>query len=334
MRTRPLGRSGLEVSVLGLGGNTFGPPRIDAMTTTQIIQAALDRGINFIDTAIGYGGGESERFIGAALRGRRDEAVVATKFNFIDLDGDPVERIRAQCDESLGKLQTDRIDLLQVHLPSDAIGTDDLLAALAGLVDAGKIRAYGASNYASWRLAESAERARRLGVANFATVQNHYSLLYRRPEHELAQACQRYGVTLIPFHPLAGGVLTGKYRPGAEPPPGTRGAAGSLIVGAMNTERNWPIVSALTRFAAQRGHTLTELALAWLIAKPFVGTVITGLSNIGQLEQNVAGSEWELTDDEVHAVDELANTGDVNPTENYVTQVRQLPRSEKVHEHG
>jgi aryl-alcohol dehydrogenase-like predicted oxidoreductase len=322
VKTRSLGRSGLEVSVLGLGGNTFGPPRIDAATTTEVINAALDRGINFIDTAITYGGGESERYIGAALRGRRDQAVIATKFNFLDLDGDPGERIRAHCDESLGKLQTDRIDLLQVHMPSGAIDTDDLLAELADLVDTGKIRAYGASNYASWRLAESCERAGELGVANFATVQNHYSLLYRRPEHELAPACLHYGVALIPFHPLAGGVLTGKYRPGAEPPRGTRGAAGSLIVGTMNTERNWPVISALADFAAQRGHTLAELALAWLIAKPFVGTVITGVSNVGQLKQNIAGAEWELTEDEVRAVDELADTGDVAPTENYIAQAR------------
>jgi aryl-alcohol dehydrogenase-like predicted oxidoreductase len=322
MITRELGCSGLQVSVLGLGGNTFGPPRIDSATTTQVIHAALAAGINFIDTAIMYGGGQSETFIGEALRGRRDQAVIATKFNFLDLVGDPRQRIREHCDESLRKLQTDRIDLLQVHTPSDEIATDGLLTALAELVEAGKVRAYGASNYSSWRLAESDHRARALAVAPFATVQSHYSLLYRRPEHELAQACERYGVSLIPFHPLAGGFLTGKYKANEPPPPGTRGAAGSYIVDKMSNERNWEIVSQLTEFAEQRGHSVAELAIAWLVAKPFVGSVITGLSNVGQLEQNVRGAEWVLTDDEVREVDEISDTGDTTSTENYVSQLR------------
>jgi aryl-alcohol dehydrogenase-like predicted oxidoreductase len=320
--TRELGRSGLQVSVLGLGGNTFGPPRIDSATTTKVIHAALTAGINFIDTAITYGGGQSETFIGKALRGRHDQAVVATKFNFLDLVGDPRQRINDHCDESLRKLQTDHIDLLQVHTPSDEIATDDLLAALAELVEVGKIRAYGASNYSSWRLAESDHRARELGVAPFATVQNHYSLLYRRPEHELAQSCERYGVSLIPFHPLAGGFLTGKYQANQAPPPGTRGAAGSYIVDKMSNERNWGVVARLTEFAEQRGHSVAELAIAWLVAKPFVGSVITGLSNVDQLAQNVRGAEWVLTDDEVIAIDELSDDGDTAPTENYVSQLR------------
>jgi aryl-alcohol dehydrogenase-like predicted oxidoreductase len=195
---RPLGGTDLQASVLGLGGNTFGPPRLDAAQSTRVIRAALERGVTFVDTAAVYGHGRSESFLGEALRGHRDETLIATKFNFIDLDGDPADRVRAHCEQSLRRLATDRIDLLQVHLPTDVIHTDDLLGTLAGLRDAGKIRAYGSSNYASWRVAESALRAEALCLPGFVTAQNHYSLLHRRPEQDLVRACERYGVSLIP----------------------------------------------------------------------------------------------------------------------------------------
>jgi aryl-alcohol dehydrogenase-like predicted oxidoreductase len=315
--TRRLGGTSLQASVLGLGGNTFGPPRLDAEQSTLVIHAALDRGVRLIDTAAVYGQGHSESFIGKALQGRRDEVLIATKFNFLDLDGDPAARVRAHCEQSLRRLDTDRIDLLQVHLPTDVIGTDELLRTLSELRDAGKIRAYGSSNYASWRVAESALRAEALGVPGFATAQNHYSLLHRRPEQELVRACERYGVSLIPYHPLSGGYLTGKYRPGQPPPPGTRGAAGSVIVDRMSTDRNWQVVQRLTDFAEQRGHTVGELAVAWLVAQPVVGTVITGISTVEQLEQNVRGAQWALTPDEVAEVAAITDGPDNEPSEGY-----------------
>ena len=223
MQQRPLGSSGLEVSVVGLGGNTFGPPRIDEATTVEVIHAALDLGINFVDTAIVYGQGESERYIASALEGRRDEMVVATKFHLMGLgDEKPADRIRGDVDESLFKLATDRIDVYQVHMPNPAVPAAEILGTLGELVAAGKVREIGCSNYTSWRLVESCYEADRLGVPRFATVQNHYSLLNRQSEQELVSACRTYGVGLIPYHPLAGGFLTGKYHKGEPPPPGTR----------------------------------------------------------------------------------------------------------------
>jgi aryl-alcohol dehydrogenase-like predicted oxidoreductase len=317
MITRTLGESSLQASVLGLGGNTFGPPRLDAEQSTRVIHAALDLGVTFIDTAAVYGQGHSEVFLGAALRSHRDRTLLATKFNFLNLDGEPAERVRAQCDQSLRRLETDHIDLLQVHLPTDVIDTDALLATLADLRDAGKVRAYGSSNYASWRIAESALRADALGVAGFATAQNHYSLLHRRPEQELLRACERYGVSLIPYHPLSGGYLTGKYRPGEPPPRGTRGAAGSVIVDRVTTDRNWQVVTRLRQFAEQRDRTVGELAIAWLVAQPVVGTVITGVSTVEQLEQNVRGAQWELTPDEITEVSAITDGSDNEPSEGY-----------------
>lgn len=317
MITRRLGRTSLQASVLGLGGNTFGPPRLDAEQSTRVIHAALDLGVTFIDTAAVYGQGLSESFLGQALRGRRDATLLATKFNFIDLDENPAERVRAHCEQSLRRLATDRIDLYQVHLPTDVIGTDDLLDTLSGLSDAGKVREYGSSNYSAWRVAESALRAQARGLSGFVTAQNHYSLLHRRPEQELVPACTRYGISLIPYHPLSGGYLTGKYRPGEAPPPGTRGAAGSVIVGRMTNDRNWRIVERLTAFAEQRGHTVSELAIAWLVAKPVVGTVITGISTVEQLQQNCRGAQWTLTADEVAEVDAITDGPDNEPAEGY-----------------
>jgi aryl-alcohol dehydrogenase-like predicted oxidoreductase len=322
MKLNQLGSSELTVTALGLGGNTFGPPRIDEATTCRVIHAALDAGVNFIDTAIGYGGGQSEIFIGNALRGRRDQAVVATKFNFRNLDrADPISRIRDHCETSLGKLQTDYIDLFQVHNPSDVLTTSDLIATLAELVQEGKIRAYGASNYSGWRLVESRAAAAALGVPGFASIQNQYSLLYRRPEQEQLQACRRSSASFIPFHPLGGGFLTGKYHPSQSAPPGTRGAAGSPIIKKMSTERNWQIVADLDSWARDRGHSVVELSLAWLTAQPDVGTVIAGVSNEQQLMQNIAGASWELTEAEVAAVSALSDTGENAPSEDYAAQV-------------
>ena len=316
MKQRPLGTSGLSVSVVGLGGNTFGPPRIDEPTTVEVIHAALDLGINFVDTAIVYGQGESERYIATALKGRRDEMVLATKFHFMGLgDETPADRIRAQVDESLSKLATDRIDLYQLHMPNPAVPPAEILGTLAELIAAGKVREIGCSNYASWRLVESCFEADRLGVPRFATVQNHYSLLNRQSEQELVSACRAYGVGLIPYHPLAGGFLTGKYRKGEPPPPGSRGAAGSPIVTKMSNDRNWAIVGALEEWATNHGHTVGELAIAWLVANDVVTSVIAGVSNVAQVEANAAGGGWELTEAEKAEVDALATTGLEEPVE-------------------
>ena len=303
---RHLGRSGIEVSVVGLGGNTFGPPRLDEAMTTRVIAAALDSGVNFVDTAIVYGGGESEVLIGRALQGRRDEMVVATKCNFFGASDLPVvDRIRQQAEESLRKLATDRIDLLQIHFPAEDVAPEELLTGLDRLVRDGKVRAIGACNYAGWRLAESAVLARELGTATFVSVQNYHHLLARPSASEVLPFCRRHGLGFLPYHPLAGGFLTGKYRRGQPPPEGTRGAAGSPIVTAMSTEANWDTLDRLGAFAREQGRTVGELAIAWLLSTDVISSVIAGVSNPEQLAANVAAARWQLEDGDIRAVDAI-----------------------------
>jgi aryl-alcohol dehydrogenase-like predicted oxidoreductase len=325
MEHRRLGTSDVAVSAVGLGGNTFGPPRLDEKRASRVISAALDAGVDFIDTANVYGQGESEVYIGNAIHDRRDDVVLGTKFNLMGRgDAKLGEWITARADESLGKLRTDRIDLLQLHMPDPQVPTEELLEALDALVRAGKVRAIGCSNYSGWRLAESTLLAESLGTAAFVSVQNHYSLLHRHPEQELTSACERYSVSLIPYHPLGGGFLTGKYRPGEPPPPGSRGAAGSPIVERMSTERNWAIVEALETFAKERDHTVGELAIAWLLANEVVASVIAGASDTDQVAVNVGAAAWTLSAEEKATVDEIAATSDGEPAEAFA---RGMPRS-------
>lgn len=308
MEYRNLGNSSLRVSVVGLGGNTFGPPRIDEAMTHRVIHAAMDLGINFVDTAIGYGEGKSEEFIGTALTGgRRDKMVVATKLSLRNLgDKTARERVRENCQTSLRKLQTDHIDLLQIHMPNSVIPADELLRAFDDLVQEGKVREFGACNHQSWQMAESMFTARTLGTKSFVSAQNHYNLLRRQIEAELVPFCKAYGVSVIPYFPLGGGFLTGKYRRDEPPPPDSRGAAGSGIIKNTSTERNWGILPALEDFAAERGHSVGELAVAWLIANPAVGSVITGVSNVEQVTLNSKAAEWLLTPEEKGQVDALS----------------------------
>jgi aryl-alcohol dehydrogenase-like predicted oxidoreductase len=304
---RQLGKSDMRVSAVGLGGNTFGPPRIDQEMTTRNIQRALELGINFIDTAIIYSQGKSEEFIGNALKGRRSEAIIATKFTLRNLEGEaPRQRILRQCEESLRKLQTDHIDLYQLHFPSPSIPPEEVLRPLDDLVKQGKVRYIGQSNHAAWRHCAYLWTSRRLGLAEFVTCQNHYNLVHRHPELETLPFCQEYGIGFIPYFPLGGGFLTGKYRPGEPPPPGTRGAAGSPIVKRTRTARNETLVLSLEAFAKERGHTVTELAIAWLLAHPEVCVVITGTSNPQQVEENAKSADWRLTPEEREQVDQLA----------------------------
>lgn len=303
---RPLGRSGIEVSSVGLGGNTFGPPRLDQDATTSVVRAALDAGVNFVDTAIVYGEGWSESFIGRALHGRRDEMVLATKCNFFHLgEQSPADHVRAQVRESLGKLDTDRIDLLQVHFPSDEVPVEELLGVLDELVRDGMVRAVGACNYASWRLAEAQCAAHELGTTTFVTVQNHHNLLARESDPEVLPYCRRNGIGFLPYHPLAGGFLTGKYRAGERPPAGTRGAAGSPIVASMRSEQNWQLLDQLEGFAAARGRAPGELAIAWLLADAAVSSVIAGVSNPQQLQANIAAATWVLSETELLELAEI-----------------------------
>lgn len=303
---RRLGTSDLEVSVVGLGGNTFGPPRLDEAETARVISAALDHGVNFVDTALLYGQGQSEEFIGKALGSRRDEMIIATKYHFFDLgDEAPADRVTGHVEESLRKLNTDRIDLLQVHFPNPDVPAADLMAALAALVGEGKVRALGACNYAGWRLAEAEFVAKELGVPGFATTQNYYNLLARSVEAEVAPFCREYRLSILPYHPLAGGFLTGKYKRGEPAPEGSRGAAGSPIIGAVSTAANYDRIESLESFARDHSRGINELAIAWLLSNKLVGSVIAGVSNTEQLAQNAAASSWDLGDDDLTSIEEI-----------------------------
>lgn len=309
VRYRKLGSSNLSVSVSGLGGNTFGPPRLDKGQSVACIRRARDLGVNFIDTANIYGEGLSEEHVGAAIKGHREEWVIATKFNLLKLGANESvgEHIKHQCDDSLRKLGTDYIDLYQIHMPAAATPVEQILQALADLVRAGKVRWVGSCNYASWRHAEALDAASRHDWPPMISAQNHYNLLRRHVELETLPFCTERGVGFLPYHPLAGGFLTDKYVSGKPAPAGTRGAAGSPIVKRSRTARNEALQSALKEWAHGRGHSLAELAVAWLLASPSVASVIAGVSSPAQVEENVRASEWVLSEAERLEVDAIAS---------------------------
>lgn len=306
MEYRQLGSSDLKVSTFGLGGNTFGPPRLEEGMSIKCIQAAIDAGVNFVDTADLYGQGWSEVFLGKALQGRRDKMQVATKFNFRDLGEEKHrERVLRKCEESLGKLQTDYIDLLQLHFPDPAAAPEEVLRAFDELVQSGKVRFIGEVNFSSWRHVEYIKVAEANGLPKMVSSQNHFNILLRQVEQEVLPMCAAYNVGFLPNQALAGGYLTDKYVKGAPPPPGTRGAAGSPMVRRTRTEENEERQDALKSWAHAHGHTLGELAFAWLLHHPQVSAVLAGVSSPEQVLQNVKATEWQLSDAEVAEVDHI-----------------------------
>ncbi len=305
MEFRNVGGSGLQVSVAGLGCNNFGM-RIDAAGTDAVVHAALDLGVTLFDTADIYGGrGTSEELLGRALGARRDEVVLATKFANPMGDG-PYERgasrryVTRAVEASLRRLGTDRIDLYQQHVPDPATPIDETLEALDDLVRSGKVLYVGSSNYSGWQVAEAESAGRRPGRARFVSAQNEWNLLNRRVEREVVPACEHFGISLLPFFPLASGLLTGKYRRGEEAPEGSRLAAWG---GRGLTDENFDRVEALTEVAAQRGRSVGELALAWLAAQPVVCSVIAGATSAEQVQANVTSLSWVLDADDLAAVD-------------------------------
>ena len=308
MEYRKLGSSGLKVSVIGLGGNTFGRAA-DEQQTAAIIHRALDLGVNFIDTADIYARGLSEEFVGKAVRERRREALVATKVcgRMGDLPNDQGlsrAHIMDGVEASLRRLGTDYIDLYQVHFPDPDTPIEETLRALDDLVHQGKVRYIGCSNFAAWQICEALWVSDRHHLASFVSVQPQYNLLNRTIERELLPFCRRFGIGIIPYSPLAGGLLTGKYRLGEPPPPGTR-AYNNPNMQRQLTEQNLRIVERLSAFAQARGHTVGELALAWLAAHPEVSTIIAGATSPEQVEQNVKAADWKLTADELKEIEAL-----------------------------
>jgi aryl-alcohol dehydrogenase-like predicted oxidoreductase len=305
MDTRPVGS--LAVSVVGLGCNNFGM-RIGSKETDAVVGAALDAGINLFDTADIYGGTKSEEYLGLALGPRRDEIVLATKFGAPYEDhagGAAPAYIRRALEDSLRRLGTDHIDLYQLHLPDKNTPIADTLGTLAELVAEGKVREFGCSNFDGVML-EEARVAVTDGAPGFVSVQNQYNVLYREPEDEVLPFCERTQTAFLPFFPLASGLLSGKYRVGEDPPEGTRLAAWGERGKKELSDERLAKVAALDALAQGEGHTVLDLAFAWLLSRPPVASVIAGASTPAQVAANVAAAGWTLDPGILAQVDTIA----------------------------
>jgi aryl-alcohol dehydrogenase-like predicted oxidoreductase len=307
MRMRRLGTSGLKVSEVGLGCNNFGM-RIDQKATQAVVDAAIAAGITLFDTADVYGGTQSEVFLGKALGKRRQEIVLASKFGM--QIGDDKSRsggsrrwLMRAVEDSLQRLGTDYIDLYQLHRYDADTPVDETLRALDDLVTQGKVRYIGNSNFTGWQIADADWTA--AGATRFVSAQNQYSLLERKVEFEVLPAAEHFGLGFLPFFPLESGLLSGKYRRGEKPPEGTRLAAwGSRGAQALN-DKNFDKVEKLTAWAEERGHTILELAFAWLLGHEVVSSVIAGATTPEQVQANAITAEWELSPEEVGEVGDL-----------------------------
>ncbi len=310
MELRNLGRSGLRVSAIGLGCNNFGS-RIDLEATRRVVHKALDSGITFFDTADVYGGrGGSEACLGRILGERRKEIVLATKFALpMDdsgrLQGASRRYIFQAVEASLKRLATDWIDLYQLHQPDPLTPIEETLRALDDLVRAGKIRYLGCSNLPAWQVAEAHATARALGLAGFIGCQDEYSLIVRGIEADLIPAIEHFGLGLVPYFPLASGLLSGKYRRDAALPAGARLAKMQNLRRKFLGDANWQRTEKLAEFAAARGHTLLELAVSWLLGRPVTASVIAGATTPEQVEQNAMAGGWRLTAEDLAEIDRL-----------------------------
>ena len=311
MEQRNLGPSGLCVSVVGLGCNNFGG-RIDLEASRAVVHKALDLGITLLDTADIYGDkGGSETALGEILGTRRRDIVLATKFGMpMDADrgltGASRRYIMSAVEDSLRRLKTDWIDLYQLHQPDPLTPIEETLRALDDLVRQGKVRYIGCSNLPAWQVADAQWTSRHLGLPSFASCQDEYSLVVRDHERDLFPAMERYGLSLLPYFPLASGLLTGKYKRGTLPPAGTRMSRIKRWADQYLSDENFTIVERLTAFAESRGHTLLELAFSWLACRPVVASVIAGATKPEQVEQNVRAAGWALTADEIAEIDKLS----------------------------
>jgi len=307
---RNLGRSGLIVSAVGLGCNNFGG-RIDMAATRAVVHKALDLGVTFFDTSDTYGGqGASEEYLGRALAGRRGDIVLASKFaRPMDregrLQGASRRYIMNAVEASLKRLDTDYIDLYQQHIADPLTPIEETLRALDDLVRQGKVRYIGCSTLSAWQVVEAHWTATHFGLDRFIACQERYSLLQRDLDRDLMPVIQSYGFGLIPFSPLADGLLTGKYRRGAALPEGARLATMPNAANRQLTERNWDAVERLTAFCAARDRTLLELAFSWLLHRPAVASVIAGATTPEQIEANVGAAAWSLTREDMDEIDRL-----------------------------
>ncbi|MGQ0603422.1 MAG: aldo/keto reductase [Anaerolineales bacterium] len=306
MEYRKLGRAGVKVSAIGVGCNQFGG-KVDLAGTKAIVQRALDVGINFFDTADVYGNrGGSEELLGEALVGQWDRVVVATKGRSKMGDGPNDEgasryHILNAIEASLRRLKTDHLDLYQIHSWDDGAPIDEMMRALDDAVRAGKVRYIGASNFSAWQLCRSNDVAEMMNWESFVTIQPHYHMLEREIERELIPYCRFAGIGILPYFPLAGGFLTGKYKRGQPAPAGSRGEKSQYVQEYM-TDANFDMLEKLTAFASARSHTLHELAFAWLLGQPQMTSVIAGATRPEQITANAAAGEWRLTAEELAEV--------------------------------
>lgn len=306
MKYRKLGNSGLEVSVVGLGTNNFGG-RLDYDKTDRVISQALDTGINLIDTSNSYGDALSEEYIGRSLEGRREQAIIATKVSSRmregpNQSGNSRQHIMDQVESSLLRLRTDRIDLYQIHWWDPTTPIVETLRALDDLSSAGKIRYFGCSNFAAWQVCESIWSSRELGISTFSSVQPHYSMLERAIEWELIPFCEKYGMGVLPYYPLANGFLTGKYRKGRPMPTGTRLDTDDR---GIFTDENFQLIEKLVSFGQDRNKSVLDLAFAWLLARPVVSSVIAGATTPGQVLANASTADWEMSSEDYRTVTSL-----------------------------
>jgi len=314
MQIRNLGRSGLRVSVVGLGCNNFGG-RIDLEASRKVVHKALDLGITLLDTADTYGNfGGSETCLGEILGARRKEIVLASKFGMAmnaegTIKGASRRYIMSEVEASLRRLKTDWLDLYQLHAPDPLTPIEETLRALDDLVRQGKVRYIGCSNLPAWQVVEAQWTSKQLGLESFASAQDEYSLVVRDIDRELVPALEAYDIGLLPFFPLASGLLTGKYKRNAPMPAGTRLTNTQRLADRFLTEANWQIAEKLGDFAATRGKSLLELAFSWLACRPQVSSVIAGATKPEQIEANVKAADWVLTSAEMAEIDRIAPPG-------------------------
>ena len=308
MEYRRLGNSGLKVSEISLGGNRFGW-RADEETSIAVINHALSMGINFIDTADMYDKGRSEEFVGKAVKSQRSDVIIATKFGYVMGDkpnqrGGSRHYIMKAVEASLKRLQTDYIDLYQIHLPDPTTPIEETLRAMDDLVQSGKVRYIGCSNFAAWQLCQALWTSSASNLHSFVTVQTRYNLLERQIETELVPCCQAYNIGVIPWGPLAGGFLAGTYR--QDKASDVRSSRPMPLYANIFTDANWNKLAKMETFAAERGHTVGDLAIAWLLSKPWVSTIIAGARKLEHVSANVAAAEWKLTAEEVAEVEAVS----------------------------
>jgi aryl-alcohol dehydrogenase-like predicted oxidoreductase len=310
MRMKSLGRSGLKVSVVGLGCNNFGM-KIEQAETDRVVAKALDLGVTLFDTADAYGNkGGSETMLGKALGTRRKDIVLATKFGLPMGEGDYMKGgsrryIVNAVEASLKRLGTDYIDLYQLHFPDPETPIEETLAALDDLVRSGKVRYIGSSNLAGWQFVEAAFIAKERRLAPFVSAQNHYNLLDRKIEHELVPAVKKYGGSILPYFPLASGMLTGKYKRGLDLPNDGRLTQWGERGKALLSDANFEMVEQVAAFAEKRGKTVLDAAIGWLASQPHVASVIAGATKPEQVEANVAAGAWEMSAEELDEMNRI-----------------------------